>query len=271
MSDGTLPADAIAAAAEALDEAERTRVQIRQLSQVHPAITLADAYAIQAAWVDRKVARGRRIVGWKVGLTSKAMQAQLGIDEPDSGVLLEDMVFPDGGVVPAGRFIAPRVEVELAFVLKAPLGGPHATPFDVLAATDWVVPAIEILDTRVERVDPATKATRKIVDTVADNAANAGIVTGGRPMRPDAVDMRMVGAALSRNAEVEETGLAAGVLNHPANAVAWLARRLSAEGRRLAPGDVVLSGSFVRAVEARPGDTVMADFGPLGTIGIRFA
>jgi 2-oxo-hept-3-ene-1,7-dioate hydratase len=267
----TLDMAAIQAAAGDLAEAERTRVQMRQLSQTYPGMTLADAYAIQQAWIERKIAGGLRPIGWKVGLTSKAMQQQLGIDEPDSGMLLEDMQFADGALVPKGRFIQPRVEAELAFVIGRRVEGPRVTLFDILAATDCVVPALEILDTRIQRVDPQTKATRRIVDTVADNAANAGIVLGGRAMKPDAVDMRWVGAILTRNAAVEETGLAAGVLGHPAAALVWLVASLHRQGQALEPGQVVLSGSFVRAIETMPDCTVMGDFGPLGTVGVHFA
>lgn len=261
----------IASAAMRLDGAERSRVQIRQLSQDHPGISLAEAYAIQRAWIDMKLARGRTIIGHKIGLTSKAMQQALGIDTPDSGYLLDDMLIADGEEIAHDRFIQARIEVELAFVMKTRLEGPGVTLYDVINATDFVLPALEILDTRIERVDPATKATRRITDTVADNAANAGIVTGGRPMRPDQVDMRWVSAILSKNAAVEETGVAAGVLNHPANGMAWLVRKLTANGLALEPGQVVLSGSFVRPVEARPGDTFQADFGPLGTVSCHFA
>ena len=211
-----LSRDAIRSAAERLDQAEKTRKQIRQLSLDHPGITIEDAYAIQKAWIEMKVAQGRVVKGHKIGLTSKAMQSALNIDEPDSGILLDDMFFVDGGVTPYNRFIAPRVEAELAFVMKSRLAGPDCTLFDVLNATDFVVPALEILDTRVERVDPQTKATRKIFDTIADNAANAGIVLGGRPIRPMDADLRWIGALCFRNGQLEETGLAAGVLNHPA-------------------------------------------------------
>src|SRR6516225_8773383 len=149
----------IRAAAAKLDEAEKTRVQIGQLSIAHPGMTIAEAYAIQGAWVEHKVAQGRVVRGHKIGLTSKAMQSALGIDEPDSGILFDDMFFADGGEVPAGRFIATRVEAELAFVMKSRLAGPSCTIFDVLNATDYVVPSLEILDTRIERVDAKTKAT----------------------------------------------------------------------------------------------------------------
>ncbi len=261
----------IAAAAEALDAAERTRRQTGLLSLAHPAMTMADAYAIQDEWVARKLAAGRRRIGWKIGLTSRAMRQALSIDTPDSGALLDDMAFEDGAAIPAGRFIEPRIEAEVAFVMKAPLRGPGATPFDALNAADFVVPALEILDTRIFRKDPRTGRARSVLDTIADNAANAGIVAGGRAMRPDAADPRWIGAAVSRNGMVEETGLGAGVLGDPARAVAWLANRLAEHGEAgIEAGQIVLSGSFIRPIEARSGDTITAEFGPLGTIGIHF-
>jgi 2-oxo-hept-3-ene-1,7-dioate hydratase len=262
----------IDAAAARLDEAERARKQIGLLSIEHPGITLDDAYAIQRAWVARKVAGGRRIIGHKIGLTSKAMQQALQIATPDSGVLLDDMVFPDSGDVPVSRFIATRVEAELCFVLKKELSNPRLSLLDVMEATDYVVPALEILDTRILRADPATKTPRKIFDTVADNAANAGIVMGGRPMRPGDIDLRWAGAIVAKNAAVEETGLAAGVLNHPATGIVWLVRRLiEQEGHGLDAGEVVLSGSFIRPIETAKGDTIHADYGPLGTVSCHFA
>ncbi|MBL0373257.1 2-oxo-hepta-3-ene-1,7-dioic acid hydratase [Rhizobium sp. KVB221] len=265
-----LTSDQIAAAASALDTAEKNRQQTGLLSLAHPGMTMDDAYAVQAAWVKRKIDGGRKVIGWKIGLTSKAMQYALNIDIPDSGVLFGDMYFDDGAVIPDDRFIQPRIEAEIAFVMKAPLDGPGVTVFDVLNATDYVTPALEILDTRILRVDPETKKARTIVDTISDNAANAGIVIGGRQMRPDAVDMRWMGAIVSRNAEVEETGLGAGVLNHPARGIAWLANRLAEYGDGIEAGQIVLAGSFIRPIEARHGDTITADFGPYGTISCFF-
>jgi 2-oxo-hept-3-ene-1,7-dioate hydratase len=266
-----LTTDDINHAAQRLHQAERSRTQIRQLSQEHPAISIDDAYAIQKAWIDIKVTEGRVIKGHKIGLTSRAMQSALNIDEPDSGVLLDDMFFADGGVVPADRFIATRVEAELAFIMKTRLAGPDCTLFDVLNATDFVVPALEILDTRIERVDRETKATRKIFDTIADNAANAGIVLGGRPLRPLDADLRWIGALCFKNGQLEETGLAAGVLNHPATAVAWLANKIAPHRLALEPGQVVLAGSFIRPIETRKGDTIQADYGPYGSVSCYFA
>jgi len=266
-----LSKEEIRVAAESLHRAEKTRTQIRQLSLEFPGITIEDAYAIQKAWIEIKLDLGRVVKGHKIGLTSKAMQSALNIDEPDSGVLLDDMFFADGGLVPSDRFIATRVEAELAFIMKQRLAGPGCTMFDVLNATDFVVPALEILDTRIERVDPETKATRKIFDTIADNAANAGIVLGGRPLRPLDADLRWIGALCYRNGQLEETGLAAGVLNHPATAVAWLANKIAALGLALEPGQVVLAGSFIRPIEARKGDTIQADYGAHGSVSCYFA
>lgn len=263
--------DEIQAAAESLDQAERTRVQTGLLSLKHPQMTMDDSYAVQSAWVKKKIAAGRKPIGWKIGLTSKAMQYALNINIPDSGVLFDDMVFEDGATVPADRFIQPRIEAEIAFVMKAPLKGPNVSIFDVLNATDYVTPALEILDTRILRVDPETKKARTIVDTISDNAANAGIVTGGRAVRPDQIDMRWMGAIVSRNAEVEETGLGAGVLNQPARGIAWLANRLSQYGDGIEAGQIVLAGSFIRPIEARHGDTINADFGPYGSVSLFFA
>lgn len=267
----TLSNDQIRAAAERLDHAEKTRTQIRQISLEHPGITIADAYAIQKAWVEMKIAHGRVVKGHKIGLTSKAMQSALNIDEPDSGILLDDMFFADGGLIPTERFIATRIEAELAFVMKTRLSGPNCMMFDVLNATDFVVPALEILDTRVERVDPQTKSARKIFDTIADNAANAGIVLGGRPIRPMDTDLRWIGALCFRNGQLEETGLAAGVLNHPATSVAWLANKIAPNGLALEAGQVVLAGSFIRPIETRKGDTIQADYGPYGSVSCYFA
>lgn len=256
--------------AKRLDEAERTRSQIGQFSLEHPAMTLEDGYAVSRAWVQRKIAAGRRVIGHKIGLTSRAMQRSSNVNEPDFGTLLDDMLFLDGSDIPFDRFIEPRVEVELAFILKAPLKGPGCTIYDVLNATDYVTPAIEIIDARIERIDKASGVTRKVFDTISDNAANAGIVIGGRPVKPDAVDLRWVSALLYRNGVIEESGVAAAVLNHPANGPAWLANKLAPHGEWLEPGQIILGGSFTAPVFARPGDSFHVDYGPLGAISVRF-
>ncbi|MES2262732.1 MAG: 2-oxo-hepta-3-ene-1,7-dioic acid hydratase [Pseudomonadota bacterium] len=252
-----------------LAQAEKSRTQLRHFSQAYPDMTIEDGYAIQRAWVALKLAEGRTIKGRKIGLTSRAMQQSSQITEPDYAPLLDDMFFEQGGDIPFKRFIAPRIEVELAFILGKPLKGPGVTMFDVLDATEYVMPAIEIIDARIEQFDRDTKAPRKVFDTIADFAANAGIVLGGRPARPDSLDLRWVGAMLYRNGVIEETGLAAGVLNHPATGVAWLANKIAPHDEQLQAGDIVLSGSFTRPVQAAVGDTFQADYGPLGQVAFR--
>lgn len=262
--------DQITAASRALLAAEETRQQIGLLSLAHPDMTLDDAYAVQAELVAQKLARGRKRIGWKIGLTSRAMQEQLKIDTPDSGVLLDDMLFPDGATVPKGRFIQPRVEAEIAFLMAEDLSGPDVTRETVIAATGHVAPALEILDTRILRADPATGKARVIVDTVSDNAANAGIVLGQPRHRVTAHDLRWIGAIVKRDAVVEETGLGAGVLDDPVTGIIWLVQRLAQYGQGLKAGDIVLSGSFVRAIEAPPGSRFTADFGAFGQVAINF-
>ncbi|MCI4431576.1 MAG: 2-oxo-hepta-3-ene-1,7-dioic acid hydratase [Burkholderiales bacterium] len=257
--------------ARELYQARKTRTQTRHFSKRFPAITVDDGYAIQREWVKLEQADGRFIKGHKIGLTSRAMQQASQITEPDFGPLMDDMFFEPGGDIEFDHFIAPRVEVELAFILNRPLAGPGVTLFEVLSATDWVSPALEIIDARIEQFDRETKAPRKVFDTISDFAANAGIVLGGRPVRPNDVDLRWVGALLFKNGVIEETGLAAGVLNHPATGVAWLANRLAQYDESLKAGEVVLAGSFTRPTTAQRGDTFHADYGPLGAIGFRFA
>jgi 2-oxo-hept-3-ene-1,7-dioate hydratase len=266
-----LSQDTIEALARELYDARKSRVQLRHFSSRHPAMSLEDGYAIQRAWVRREKADGRFARGRKIGLTSRAMQLSSQIDEPDYAPLMDDMFFEQGGDIPFDRFIAPRVEVELAFVLGRRLEGPGVTLYDALAATDYVCPALEIIDARIEQFDRETRAPRKVFDTISDFAANAGVVLGGRPVRPDAVDLRWVGAMLFKNGVVEETGLAAGVLNHPATGVAWLANKIAPHDEHLEAGDIVLAGSFTRPTPAARGDSIHADYGPLGTVSFRFA
>lgn len=261
----------VEACAAQLDEAERTRTQIGQFSLAYPDMTVDDGYMIQRAWVRRKIEAGRTLIGHKIGLTSRAMQRSSNVHEPDFGALLDDMLFEDGNDIPISRFIEPRVEVELAFVLKSRLEGPNCTIFDVLNATDYVVPAIEIIDARIERLDRSTGVTRKVFDTISDNAANAGLVLGGRPVKPDAVDLRWVSALIHRNGVIEDSGVAAAVLGHPAKGPAWLANKLALHGEELMPGEIVLGGSFTAPVFASAGDSFHVDFGPMGSISVRFA
>jgi len=251
-------------AADILMQAAKDRKQATQLHVTFPAITIEDSYAISTEVMRRRCAQeGRTVIGHKVGLTSKAMQRSSMIDEPDYGYILDDQMIGDGAKVAHANYCKPRVEVELAFVLGQRLTGPGVGLTDVLRATEYVVPAMEIVDARL--IDP-----RKIVDTVADNGAAAGIAMGGRPVRPLDVDLRWVGGIMYKNSEIEETGLAAGVLGHPALGVAWLANKLGQHGAALEPGHIVLAGSFTRVVFAQKGDTIHADYGPLGGIAIQF-
>jgi len=266
MLDSTLHA----ALACELRDAERSRTQVEQFSRRYAQLSFADSYAIQREWMRLELEAGRRVIGHKIGLTSRAMQLASQITEPDYGTLLDSMVLRDGAEVEAARFIVPRFEVEFAFILGRRLQGPGVSLFDVLRATDYVVPALELIDARIEQFDRQTQAPRKVLDTIADNAANAGIVLGGRPMKPDAVDWRWAGALLYKNGVIEESGLGAAVLNHPGNGVAWLANKLAAHDEALEAGEIVLGGSFTRPVPCAAGDTFHADYGPLGSISVRF-
>ncbi|MCC3294263.1 2-oxo-hepta-3-ene-1,7-dioic acid hydratase [Arthrobacter sp. zg-Y411] len=259
-----LDKETLKAVADELVEAKRTRTPVPLLTARYPEMTVEDSYAVQNLWADRLLASGRKLAGHKIGLTSKAMQAATGITEPDYGVILDDMVLENGAVLQWDAYTHPRIEVELAFVLGRPLAGPHCTLFDVLDATDYVVPALEILDSRIEMDG------RTIVDTISDNAAMGAMVVGGNPVKPADVDLRWVSALLYRNQGIEETGVAAGVLNHPAAGVYWLANKLAVHGTSLQAGEIILAGSFTRPMWVYQGDTVFADYGPLGTITCRF-
>jgi 2-oxo-hept-3-ene-1,7-dioate hydratase len=265
-----LSPDTHTALARELHESERTRTQITQFSRRFPGMAIEDSYAIQRAWMKLKQAEGRTVIGHKIGLTSRAMQLASQITEPDYGTLLDDMLVRDGAEIEAARFIVPRFEVEFAFILARPLKGPDVSVFDVLNATDYVVPALELIDARIEQFDRETKAPRKVLDTISDNAANGAIVLGNRPVKPDAVDLRWAGALLFKNGVIEESGLGAAVLGHPANGVAWLANKLAPYGEGLEAGEIVLGGSFTRPVPCAAGDVFHADYGTLGSISVRF-
>ncbi|MGV9546048.1 2-oxo-hept-4-ene-1,7-dioate hydratase [Nocardia beijingensis] len=259
-----LNAETITAIADELAAAERDRTTVPLLTARHPGMTIEDSYAVQNEWRRRGIADGRKPVGRKIGLTSKVMQAATGITEPDYGAIFADAVFANGSVIEHGQFSNVRIEVELAFVLGEPLNGPDVSVFDVLRATEYVVPALEILSSRIEL------AGRTIIDTISDNAAFGGLVYGGNPVRPSEVDLRWVSALLYRNETIEESGVAAAVLNHPATGVAWLANKLSGHGDRLESGEIILAGSFTRPMWVERGDTVLTDYGPLGTVTCRF-
>ncbi|GAB3187157.1 fumarylacetoacetate hydrolase family protein [Nesterenkonia suensis] len=255
--------------ADELAAAERDRTMVPLLTARHPEMTVEDSYAVQNEWRRRGIAAGRRPTGRKIGLTSKVMQAATGITEPDYGTIFADMVHETGAVLEHGSFTGVRVEVELAFVLGRDIAGEaltgrETTIFDVLDATDYVVPAIEILSSRIEMEG------RSIVDTISDNAAMGAMVHGGRPVRPHDVDLRWVSALLYRNETIEESGVAAAVLGHPARGVAWLADRLAGHGDRLEAGEIILAGSFTRPMWVHAGDTVHCDYGDLGAVTCRF-
>jgi 2-oxo-hept-3-ene-1,7-dioate hydratase len=256
--------------AQVYDAAEKGRHRIRPPSVQYDGFTIEDAYAVQRRWVALKVARGNAIKGHKIGLTSRAMQRQANITEPDYGALLADMFYSTGAEIPVNRFIQPRLECELGFVIGRRLKGPDCTIFDVLNATDYVIPAAEIVDGRTHRVDPETNKPRCVLDSIADNAGNAALIIGGRPVKPMDMDLRWVSVLCHRNNVIEESGVAAAVLNHPANGVAWLANKLAPFDIALEPGQFVLGGSFTSTVEARAGDVFHVDYGPLGSISSRF-
>ena len=259
-----LPADAIAAIADELAEADRTHSIIPRITARYPDADIDDSYAIQGVWRERMRSSGRRLVGRKIGLTSKAMQQATGITEPDYGVMFDDTVYPSGSEIPFDHFSNVRIEVELAFVLRTALEGPGCTLEDALAATDHVVPALEVLNSHIELEG------RTIVDTISDNAAYGAMVLGDTRRRPDEVDLPWVPGVLARNGEVEETGVAAGVLGHPATGVAWLANKLHQHGARLEAGEIILAGSFTRPMWVQRGDEVRCDYGPMGVVTCRF-
>lgn len=250
--------------AEALMRAEVERRPIPQLSKSFPGMEISDAYRVQALWAEARIAKGARMVGHKIGLTSRAMQMASKMTEPDYGQILDDAMYNDGARIPVDRFIKPRLEVELAFIMGEDLTGPGVRLYDVLRATEMVVPAVEIIDYR-------TEVPRMITDTIADNAAFAAIVVGGRPVRPMDIDLRRVGATLSKNGVIEESGVSAAVMGHPASGIAWLANKLHAVDARLRKGQIVLAGSFTRPVDIAAGDVIHADYGDLGGLAVSFA
>ena len=249
--------------ADALHRAFTDRGAVPPPSRLHPALSLEDGYAVQALTARLRLDQGARQIGYKVGLTSRAMQTALQCVEPQYGYLLDDRLFQDGARIPAYTFLRPKLEVELAFVLGSDLRGPGTLVHDVLRATEYVLPALEIVDYR-------TEVPRLAADMVADNTAGAGAILGGRPVRPMDLDLRWVGATLAKNGIIEESGVSAAVMGHPAAGVAVLANKLAAAGASLKAGQIVLAGSFTHQVAVARGDVIHADFGPLGAIGASF-
>lgn len=255
----------IDAIAEELVRADEERAVLPRLTSRFPEMEIEDSYAIQKVWSDRRIAKGARLVGHKIGLTSKVMQVATGISEPDYGVIHDDMVYESGSVLEFHRFSNVRIEVELAFVLSKPLRGPNTTIFDVLDATAYVVPALEVLNSHLELEG------RTIVDTISDNAAMGAMIIGGRPVKVNQVDLPWVSAMLYRNEIIEESGVAGAVLGNPAMGVAWLANKLAQHDQSLDAGEIILAGSFTRPMWVERGDTVHADYGQLGSITCRFS
>ena len=250
-------------AADALYAADNERRIIPQLSKTYADIELADAYAIQQLWLERRIKDGATLVGRKIGLTSRAMQMASNFTEPDYGYLTNDMLIADGAQIETAKYVNPRLEVELAFIMGQDLAGAGCTVADVMRATEFVTPALELIAYR-------TQVPRQIVDTIADNAAAGAMVMGGRLVRPFDVDIRWIGATLSKNGIIEESGVSAAVMGHPAGGIAWLVNKLAVHGGGLKKGQIVLAGSFTRPISIVPGDVIAADYGPLGSLGIRF-
>jgi len=251
--------------AEELWAAERNRVPIQPLTDRHPELDVNDAYAIQTHNIDRRVYEGARMCGRKVGLTSRPMQQLLGVREPDFGVLLNDMFVEEGDEVPLASMLQPRVEAEMAFILDRDLTGPGVTTATALSALAGVLPAIEIVDSRV--VDWRVR----LVDTVADNASSGKLVIGGRITRVTDVDLRLVGMVLTRKGQVIDTGAGAAALGNPARCVAWLANKLGALGVSLRAGEVILPGAVHQMVKVRAGDVFRAEYAHLGSVDVMFS
>ncbi|GHU28759.1 2-oxo-hepta-3-ene-1,7-dioic acid hydratase [Betaproteobacteria bacterium] len=249
--------------AQALLSAGNNHRPIIKPSLSYPALEIGDAYRIQDFWAEAKTAGGVRLVGHKIGLTSKVMQRTAQIDEPDYGRIFSDTVYGDGARIDSSNFINARVEIELAFIMGEDVEGPDVQLYDVLRATEFVVPALEINDFR-------TQMPRTLADTVADNAAFGAVVVGS-PVPPCDVNLRWVGATLSKNGAIEESGLSAAVMGHPAASVAWLVNKLHSLGGKLEKGQLVLAGSFTRPVDISAGDVIHADYGTLGTISMSFS
>ena len=264
-----LTKEQIADAAGQLYQAEKDRVQIKALTQAFE-MNMEDAYAVQKDWIDRKLADGEKIIGFKIGLTSRSMQLAMNIDTPDYGVLTDSMLFESGSTIAAGDFMDPRIESEFAFILKEPLFGEAVSVEEVMQATDYIQPALELISARSLRTDPDTGYTRNVFDTIADNAANAGIIPGGKKIGTDEVDLPHAGAILYLNDEVEDTGLGAAVMGHPAHGISWVCKRFAKHGIGLEPGQIILSGSFTRPVAVKAGDVIRSDYGSLGQIEVCF-
>ncbi len=248
-----------------LDQAEQSRMPLPPLSQEHPTLTPAQAYAIQSAWLDLKLARGTRIIGRKIGLTSRAMQELLGVDQPDYGFLLDSMAVSSGSTLSRTDFLLPRIEPEIAFWLAKDLKGPGITVAAVLAATRGVSPALELVDSRI------AKWQIKLPDTIADNASSARVIVGEQIVPLDGLDLAAETVTLTRNGVEVGSGNGAAVLGHPAEAVAWLANKLAEYDIALVAGQLVLPGAMCAAATVAAGETYRAVFTTIGEVSVRFA
>lgn len=248
-----------------LSRAESERTPVPPLSETYPAMDVVDSYEVALLNIRDRLAGGAAVLGHKVGLSSAAMQQMMGVDEPDYGHLLDDMALRPDDPVDAARYCYPRVEVEVAFVLGEALPGKGCTEEDVLAATEHVAPAIELIDSRIAdwRIG--------LVDTIADNASSAGFVLGEERVKPDEIDLLRIDASLTRNGELVAEGRSDAVLGNPVTAVAWLARKVAGFGVRLEAGHVILPGSCTRAIDARAGDRFHAVFTGLGSVDLTFS
>lgn len=254
----------VSAIAAELGKADRDRVPVVTLSSRYPGLSIEDAYAVQNTWREKQLDHGHRQVGYKVGLTSKSQQDHAGMTEPNYGVLFHDTVYYNASLISFDRFLDVRIEAELAFILRDPLEGPNCTMFDVLRATEYVTPALEIVTSHYDT------ESNNAADIIADNAYCGGLVLGGHPVEVGEADLRWLSALLYKNESIEDTGVAAGILNHPAISVAWLANKLSEYDLRIEPGEIVLAGAFTRPMWVERGDNVLCDYNKLGTITCRF-
>ncbi|WP_432261977.1 2-oxo-3-hexenedioate decarboxylase [Cupriavidus sp. TMH.W2] len=260
----TLTQDTIARLAEHLENAELQREAVRKITDEYPDMDWDDAYAIQDAIRARKEARGTRIAGLKMGLTSFAKMRQMGVSDPVYGFLTDYGACMDGGAIDTGTLIHPKVEAEIAFVLKAPLRGPGCHIGDVLAATDFVVPAVEVIDSRYENFRFDLKSV------IADNTSSARFVVGGTHRGAEGLDLKNLGVVLEKNGEVVATAAGAAVLGHPANSVAMLANMLGARGRELPAGTFIMTGGVTEAIAVAAGDNITVRYQHLGTVSMRF-
>lgn len=248
-----------------LEQAALSGRGVSPLTYLEPDVTIEEAYQVQLTTIQKRLEAGRIVVGKKIGLTSLAMQNLLGVDQPDYGHLLDDMVIENGGLVSMKRLLQPKVEGEIAFVLKKDLVGPRVTVLDVIQATDYVLPALEIVDSRI------ADWNIKLQDTVADNASSGLYVLGGKPVPVDQVDLAQIGMVFYRNGEIVNTGVGAAALGNPAVCVAWLANKLFEYGITLKAGEVILSGALSAAINAEAGDHFQARFAHLGEVNVRFS